>query len=150
MCVIVDASVAGRVFSVPHEADFQPLWQWLEEKDGRLVYGGRLTRELNRLPSARRLLAELKRGGRALECRRPDVDEEERVVDRLGLCRSNDPHVIALTRVSGARVLCTNDQNLEIDFTNRQLVPAPKGKIYKQASHKRLLKHNKICIGRRR
>jgi hypothetical protein len=148
LCVIVDASVAGRVFSVPYEADFVPLWDWLEKKDGKLVYGGRLAQELNRLPHARRRLAEMKRSGRALECLRQDVDAEERAVGKLRLCRSNDHHVVALARLSGARVLCTNDRNLEADFTNRQLVPAPKAKIYKVASHKTMLKHNRKCIGR--
>ena len=148
MCVIVDASVAGRVFSVPHEPDFVPLWRWLEKKDGKLVYGGRLTEELDRLPKAKRLLAELKRGGRALQFPRRDVNEEEQAVGRLRLCRSNDPHVIALARVSGVRVLCTNDRTLERDFTNRRLVPTisgQQGKIYKNAGHQHVLKHNSRC-----
>ena len=145
MCVIVDASVAGRVFSVPHELDFVPLWRWLEKEDGKLVYGGRLTEELDRLPKSKRLLAEMKRGGRALQFPRRDVDEEEQAVGRLRLCRSNDPHVIALARVSGARVLCTNDRTLESDFTNLRLVSSPKGKIYKNASHARVLRHNRLC-----
>lgn len=129
MCVIVDASVASLVFTVPHEADFVPLWRWLEE-DGKLVYGGRLADELDRLSSARRLLAELKRGGHARECSKHDVDKEEKAVSRSGNCRSNDPHVIALARVSGARVLCADDRKLEYDFKNSQLLPSPKGKIY--------------------
>ena len=148
MCVIVDACVASHVFSVPREADFVPLWSWLEKKDGRLVYGGRLAEELHRLGKTTRLLAELKRSGRALECSRQDVDEQEKAVRKLGLCRSNDPHVIALARVSGARILCTKDHDLETDFTNKQLLSEPRGQIYKRASHKAILKHNSICIGR--
>jgi hypothetical protein len=148
LCVIVDACVAGHVFSVPREADFVPLWSWLEKKDGRLVYGGHLAKELRRLGKATKLLAELKRSGRALECSRRDVDEQEKAVRKLGLCRSNDPHVIALARVSGARVLCTNDDNLQTDFKNQHLLPAPRGQIYKRASHRAMLKHNGICIGR--
>ena len=85
-----------------------------------------------------------------MECSRRDVDREERTVGELRLCRSNDLHVVALARLSGARVLCTNDHDLEIDFTNRQLVPAPKGKIYKNANHKAILIHNRLCIGRPR
>lgn len=46
--------------------------------------------------------------------------------------------------------MCTSDDNLEIDFKNLRLVPIPKGKIYKNASHARLLDHNSICIGRPR
>ena len=148
MCVIVDASVAGRVFSVPYEVDYAPLWRWLKEKDGKLVYGGQLAKELDHLPNAKRILAELKSEGRALLCSRQKVDDEEKGVRMLGLCRSNDTHVIALARVSSARVLCTNDSDLEADFKNRKLVAAPKGKIYKKAGHASLLKHNGKCIGR--
>lgn len=148
MCVIVDASVAGLVFSVPHEPDFQPLWHWLEEKGGKLVYGGHLVDELNRIPAARRLLAELKRSGKALVPSPTTMKQAENDVRNLKLCRSNDQHVVALARASGARVLCTNDRQLENDFTNPAIVPHPKGKIYKKAQHRHLLRHNNICIGR--
>ncbi len=146
MCVIVDASVAGLVFADPHRADYQPLWDWLERKGGALVYGGRLATN-GELKGKKTLLAKLKQAGRAYECLKADVDREERAVKKMGLCRSNDPHVIALARVSGARVLCSDDGDLEADFKNQQLVPAPKGSIYKNAGHKRLLTHNSICIG---
>jgi len=150
LCVIIDASIAGLAFAVPPRADFKPLWYWITHQDGKLVFGGRLANELRRLPGARRLIVQLWRSGSALEVPLRDVDSEERQVRGLRLCRSNDPHVIALARVSGARVLCTNDSDLEADFKNRELVPAPRGSIYKTASHKGLLKHNKICIGRPR
>jgi len=148
LCVIVDASVAGLVFAVPHKADYVPLWDWLEKKDGKLVYGGRVTDELGRLSNVRRRLAEMKRSGRALECSRQEVDNQEKAIRKLRLCRSNDSHVIALARVSGARVLCADDRDLEADFKNLQLVPKFRGSIYKKARDKPMLKHNGICIGR--
>lgn len=104
MCVIVDASVAGLVFRDPHRADYEPFWDWLEKKGGRLVYGGRLATS-GELKGARRLLARLKQAGQAYEWPKADVDREETVVKKMGLCKSNDPHVIALARISGARVL---------------------------------------------
>jgi hypothetical protein len=149
LCVIVDASVAGLVFPVPHKADFVPLWGWIEKSAGKLVYGGRVTDELLRLPNVRRRLAEMKRSGRALECSRQDVDKQEKAVRKTRLCRSNDFHVIALAQVSGARILCAEDHDLETDFKNPQLLPTPwRGQIYKKARDQNLLKHNGICIGR--
>jgi hypothetical protein len=149
LCVIVDASVAGLVFSDPHREDYRPFWDWLEKKGGKLVYGGRLAAS-GELKGARRLLVRLKQAGLAHECPKADVDREETAVKQIGLCRSNDPHIIALARFSGARVLCADDRDLEADFKNLQLVPKPKGSIYKNASHKKLLKHNRICVGRPR
>lgn len=147
MCVIVDASVVGLVFSHPRRADYWPLWDWLEKRGGMLVYGGRLAAN-GELKGARTLLVRLKQAGQAHECPKADVDREERLVKKMGLCKSNDPHVIALARISGARVLCAEDHPLEADFKNLHLVPKPKGKIYKKARDVSLLKHNAICIGR--
>ena len=149
MCVIVDASVVGLVFSHPRRADYRPLWDWLEKRGGMLIYGGRLAAS-GELRGVRTLLVRLKQAGQAYECPKADVDREEKVVKKLGLCKSNDPHVIAIARVSGARVLCAEDHALEADFKNLSLVPKPKGSIYKNVTHSRLLKHNRICIGRLR
>ncbi|MDE0306934.1 MAG: hypothetical protein OXI87_18940 [Albidovulum sp.] len=46
-------------------------------------------------------------------------------------CESNDQHVLALARISGARLLYTNDQKLMDDFKNTELVSTPKGKVYR-------------------
>ncbi|MCD4727970.1 MAG: hypothetical protein K8R46_09930 [Pirellulales bacterium] len=148
MCVIVDASVAGLVFTVPYKAEYVPLWRWIEERDGKIVYGGKLADELGRVPTARKRLVKLKQAGLALFFPGKKVATKEKAVRKSGLCRSNDPHVIALALVSGARVLCADDRDLETDFTNRQLVPnigKQQGKIYKNAGHQHVLKHNSRC-----
>jgi hypothetical protein len=145
LCVIVDNSVAGIVFAVPHRAEYVPLWQWIDRKGGIIIYGGKFTNELCGSSKVARLLAELKRSGRAKQVARNIVDVEERTVRELNICRSNDPHVIALARISGARVLCADDGNLENDFKNTRLVSSPQGRIYKNAGHKHMLAHNRLC-----
>jgi hypothetical protein len=52
--------------------------------------------------------------------------------------RSNDVHILALARVSGARVLFLRDNNLHSDFKNTKIL-RPKGKIYQGQRHKKLL-----------
>lgn len=69
--------------------------------------------------------------GRARRIRDAVVDKETESIRAGENCRSNDFHVIALARVSGARLLFTNDRTLEQDFKDRSLVPDPRGKIYK-------------------
>ena len=152
MCVIIDADVAARVFAVPPEDDFAPLWKWIEHKSGKIVFGfaGKLGVEWKKLAKAKRRLLQMWRAGQALQVPATRIEAEENAVTKLAICKSNDPHVIALARASGARILCTNDQNLETDFKNGELVPSPRGKIYKTANHKRLLGHNRICMGRPR
>ncbi|HEX6902358.1 MAG TPA: hypothetical protein VF789_21750 [Thermoanaerobaculia bacterium] len=145
MCVIVDANLASQVFGSPAGADFTPLIDWLQESDGELVVGGYLATELGRMAEPRRFLIALLRAGKARQLPEAAVLAEEQRVDETGLCRSNDRHVIALARVSGARTLCTLDRDLQRDFGNAQLVSNPRGKIYQRQEHAHLLKHTRSC-----
>lgn len=140
MCVIVDANLAGVVFRSPPRADFEPVVDWLQTK-GRLVYGGQLTRELERVTAARKYLLELTRAGRAVPWNDAKVEAEEKRIR----CRSDDPHVIALARASGARTLCSRDKLLHQDFKDPKLVANPRGSVYQTTSHKRLLRHTRSC-----
>jgi hypothetical protein len=150
MCVIIDASLAASAFAAPCSPDFTPLWDWVLRKDGCVVYGGKLARELDRIREGALRLRQLSAAGKAH--RMPDVavSSEEKVVLSLGVCRSNDPHVIALARVSRARVLCSADRNLHADFTNPRLLSKPKGRVYQNANHARILSHTPGCPGRPR
>ena len=144
MCLIVDTNLASKVFTNPPDPDFAPVIAWLK-KDGRLIFGGRLRAELMRVEKARSLLAELQRGGRALRIPNAELAREETVVLATGYCQSNDGHVVALARVSGARTLCTHDKDLQKDFRNPQLVSDPRGSIYQRKAHVHLLRHTRSC-----
>lgn len=148
MCLIIDANLAARVFAHPCDADFSPIWEWIEDRDGKLVFGGKHAEELGRVEEVRRRLIVLSQAGRALRVSTERIDQEERLVKAIDGRKSNDPHVLALARASGARVLCTDDGDLQADFKNLEIVPRPKGKIYKNRDHARLLGHNNICVGR--
>ena len=150
MCLIIDANVAARVFAGPCDADFSPIWDWIEDRDGKLVFGGRHAEELRRVGHVSRRLKELWRAGRALRVPTERIDQEEQQVKAIDGRKSDDPHVLALARASGARVLCTDDADLQADFKNLNMVPRPKGKIYKNRGHRALLGHNQVCLGRPR
>ena len=64
--------------------------------------------------------------------RESDETVNQREIDLAdeGRCQSNDPHIIALAQVSGARLLYSNDKALQQDFKNQDLINNPKGKIY--------------------
>jgi len=145
VCLIVDASVAAAVFSSPPQPDFVPVLDWLEQRDGCVVYGGRLATELARLEKARRYLRTLLQAGRALLFPDEAIRVEEATVIRTGLCRSNDSHVVALARVSGARTLCTDDGDLQRDFRNPRLLSHPRGSVYRRREHAGLLRHSRSC-----
>lgn len=147
MCLIIDANLAARIFRPEDEipsADFRPLLEWLENR-GCLVLGGKLTDELHRVAHVKRYLLQLLRAGRARIVATAAIDDEEARVRALGLAESNDTHVIALARVSGARTLCSADQFLHRDFRNRHLISHPRGSVYQSARHRRLLRHTSSC-----
>ena len=145
MCVIVDANMAGRFFGVPPDRDLFPLWKWIHEGKGVLVYGGLLTDELFRVRNAADTIQEWERTGRAARVRRAEVESETAEIGRTGRCVSDDQHVIALARVSGTRLLCSGDRALHEDFRNRALIDNPRGAIYQNAGHTRLLRCRPGC-----
>lgn len=147
MCVIIDANIASLVFRQPPDKDFAPVFHWLDDvkKDGRVVYGGQLARELSAVEAARRYLLRLQQAGRARLIPDRDVGPEEKRVVQTGLCKSDDPHVIALARIGGARTLCSQDKRLQKDFRNRELIKNPRGCVYQRPEHACLLRHTGAC-----
>ena len=150
MCVIIDASVVSLICKQPAAPAFRPVVDWLtsSKQDGRLVYGGRLSKELFRVGEAQRFIAQRKRDGRAVEFPDAAVDAKEKELKKAGLCKSNDQHVIALAIVSGARTLCSDNKrkrHLYADFKNKALIDNPGGRIYRDPSHRRLLAHTPSC-----
>lgn len=140
MCLIVDANVAHVVLGRPAHEDSLPITRWLA-RGGRVVFGGENFRELLKCGGAViARLVELERAGRArnVDKTQPgEVEAETREVSSS--CLSDDPHVVALARVSGARVLASRDAALHADFKNKALIDHPRGSIYQDASHAHLL-----------
>ncbi len=81
------------------------------------------------------------------------ISKEENELKGLK-CKSNDVHVLALARASGARLLYSHDNALGEDFKNRDLMPTKvhkRGKVYRtdrsdvfKASQRTLL-NNAYC-----
>ena len=146
MCAIVDANLASRFFGDPVDAELRPLWDWISSGRGVLVVGGQLLDELDEVGDARRVLRNWEHARLAWVASHGEVERETRKLKRANrrtkLYRSDDLHVIALARVSGARLLCSGDKRLHADFDNRDLINNPRGKVYQDSSHARLLRSN--------
>ena len=148
MCAIVDNDMRDRFFRSPVDPALRSLWKWIDDRKGVLVVGGTLRAELYGSTNARRTIQEWIRTKRAqdLDENSPGkVDAETRAITSSGLCKSNDKHVIALARVSGARILCSGDKSLHEDFGNPELINHPRGRIYQNCTHKHLLAHEGGC-----
>ena len=82
------------------------------------------------------------------------LDAAEKEIRREGICRSNDEHVLALARVSGARLLFTNDRALQQDFRDREIIGGTRGRVYTtvdrndvRPAHRELLRRTDLCHG---
>ena len=138
MCLIIDANFVHHVHPTP-DANGTPIRQALLTGRARLVYGGKLSQEYRDGPGEfRRWLVRLDQAGRARKVPDVDVNQVTEELVRARACVSDDPHIIGLARVSGARLLCSSDVALHTDFTNSLLL-SPKGSVYQRAEHRHLV-----------
>lgn len=121
-------------------------WLFGERGAPRLVAAGKLREELASNDSVRRQLVALERAGRLRSADIGKLRQEERRLRATTACASNDPHVLALAIVSGARTLATDDKHLIADFKNKAIIDQPRGSIYRDPEkHRRLLRHTTSC-----
>lgn len=141
MCIIVDNNVIATVLFDCADKAFGPIRKRLfnGRRILRLAYGGRLLEEYKNSQAVIRVLSQLDRSARMIRANDNAVNIEETIVLDLGICVSNDPHIVALARVTNVRVLVSKDKDLQKDFKNLKLLN-PKGKIYKRPAHSALLK----------
>lgn len=159
MCAIVDANVVSEVFGTnPSEAGVE-FFRWVESNpNGRVVVGGKLLEELDRVSGFRQWAREVTLSGRR-SIRKIDndrVNKRENHLRESSVCSSNDPHIIALAQLSGARLLYSKDKKLQQDFNNKDLISNPRGKIYStnegrtafSPAHRRMLARRDLCQAR--
>ena len=137
MCIIVDANRLGDFLADPAKPDSTPKRKWLDRGGGRLVYstGAAFAREVGR----RDKLLEYVRAGKASVIPAERFANDERVLRARADLHSDDPHVLALARAAGVRLLYTSDRNLRDDFRRKDLVDRPRGKVYSGAANADLL-----------
>ena len=134
MCVILDANMFGE-FKDQSNEDMQPIWNWLENKNGKIAYTNtrKFDEEWER-GGVTDLIKLLKQADKLKEVPSPVVQQKEN--ELIGKIVSDDPHIIALAIVADVTVLVSSDQALHRDFKNRNLVG---GKVYQNKKHARLL-----------
>lgn len=153
MCGIVDANTIHDVFGENRSEAGEAFFNWIYTGTGNLVVGGKLHYELDGCSKGfRHLSKQLVLAGRMTIENKDEVDLRTRELLNHGACRSNDAHVIALAQISGARLLYSNDYNLQQDFRDKALIDNPRGKVYTtnenrefNQTKRRLLNQREIC-----
>lgn len=143
MCIIIDTNRIAEVVS--RSDDAMPVLEWLKRPSSHIAVGGtKLAVEYKKVASFLSLITTLDRAGRVRRYDGARVDREEAALLEAGSLRSDDPHIIALAKVSGARLLYSDDRALHCDFTDRAVL-APKGRVYQYAAHVALLRRAPTC-----
>ena len=148
MCAIVDASVAGEVFGSSPQPAPKRFFDWVNKGSGRLVAGGKLLRELESSSEFRKWASVAVSAGKMRIVNEGKVSARTEQLIEEGMCRSDDPHVLALAQISGARLLYSNDIDLREDFKDSRLI-RPEGHVYSTLKSKELTSTHKRHLGRR-
>lgn len=141
MCAIFDTNIGADLVSKT-PSDAASMFRKWAENHGTVAVGGKLLTELAKNRDLLNWMKRLKEAGKLLHFNDDEVSAKERQLVAGNQCTSDDPHVIALAQISGARLLYTKDQSLHQDFLNRELIDNPRGKIYQ--GHRHLLGRN-VC-----
>ena len=154
MCAIIDANVAHEVFGPTLHPAGQGFLRWVSEGAGRIVAGGKLLQELTGGSAGfKQWTREAQLAGRMRIVSANEVEAKAEQLESQGAYMSDDPHVIALAQVSGARLLYSNDRALQKDFKTKRLIDNPRGKVYSTSrnrnftkTHRELLAKSDLCV----
>jgi hypothetical protein len=146
MCIVIDINTLAMVFSTDNSrhSDFCLIKNWIEERNGYVVYGGtKYKAELAQTGRYMRLLRLMRDAGQAITICDAAVDKIEQMVrEKTDGTGCDDQHIIALLGAARCGLLCSTDARSFEFVKNRSLYPkgAPVVKIYTSAKNKRLLK----------
>ena len=154
MCAILDTNAAHEVFGSnagqATEAGGR-FFRWLSRGKGNLVVGGKLKQELDQgVPQFRMWANQAILAGQLVNIDDNCVNNKTREVEEHDELQSDDPHIIALAQVSGARLLFSNDKQLHEDFGNSDIINNPRGKIYSTLENKSFTQEKKNLLDRHR
>lgn len=143
MCLIVDAN-RMHSFANPRCPDGGPLLALIRNRKSKLVIGGKISTELLRAGCGK-LLAELDRAGMCIRVQENALANTSSSLEDQRRMRSNDHHIIAAAKLSGARLLYSHDDALIADFKCSELLTNPRGKVYKSKRNASVLASSKCA-----
>lgn len=129
MCAIVDTSVANEAFAVDANEAAQKFLEYVSQGKLKLTVGGsRLNDEFSTCGSQfLQWLSRALKFGFAVRVDDSAVDRTEEEIKNSGSCESDDEHVVALAKITGSKLVFTNDRDLQNDCKSLLVPPA---KIY--------------------
>ena len=143
MCIIVDTNTFHK-FKNPDDEDMEPVWTWLEKRDGKIAYADieKLEEEWDN-GGMQNLRNRLRQRGKLKIVSPQDV--QEKANELKGEIASNDEHIIALALIAGVKILVSyraGDRDLFDDFRDKNLVG---GRVYTRKRHAQRMLRKDTC-----
>ena len=152
MCAIIDVNIAHEIFGDNRPEAGASFFKQIDSGELRVAIGGKLREELYKQSYAQRWFKDAIRSNIIRNVDDKAVNNLAKKLERQRVCESDDQHIIALAKQSGARLLYSNDIDLRKDFTNKALIDQPRGKIYSTLrnsrftdTHRKLLNNRNLC-----
>lgn len=142
MCIILDANCLGLFVSA--DGSMAPVSTYFIRNGSIAIGGSKLKAEYRNNKKFVSFLAELMKKGQVHKINDSAVDDLEGIIATRPDAKSDDPHILAIAVLSNARVLISHDQPLHQDFTSTNFF-TPKGRIYQNPRHRRLLSNLPKC-----
>lgn len=145
MCVVADPPTLIPMFKSadPEHATFSPVRDWVVTGPGKFVIGGaRYRAELTAVRTVLPFLVELERRGKIVRRSDVEVDAEENVVKRIEPAQDfDDPHLVALVRLTGCKIVCVRDPRSHRFLRASRLYRAARDRprLYTRAGNSKLL-----------
>lgn len=145
MCIIADPPIFAPMLNPkdPEHGDFSPIFHWVMNGHGKFVIGGeQYTQELSRISGVLSVIVQLERMGKIIRTKKDVTDNEVVLVKTIKpVIDFDDPHLVALVRLTGCRVVCLRDRRAHRHLKDATLYRAPgaRPKLYTCAKNKYLL-----------
>lgn len=142
MCIVVDVNCLKE--TVMRDIKYLPIMEWFENcKKASLVMGGtKFENELKKMPSVLNYIIQNKNAQkiRVSYIKNEILDEEQKRIESLKLGADfDDPHLVALLKVSGCRLIATQDKRATAFVKHPVIFPKNKPKIYSSEQNRDLL-----------
>lgn len=151
MCIVVDTCAFSSVFITTDKdhLDFKPIYDWLMNGDGKLVYGGKTYfKELETAHKFLKILTQLQRMGKTIKLPDKEIDDYEKKVKRkVNKKDFDDPHILSILAISNCKLVCTKDKRSMPYLKNLSLYPKKfiKPKIYSKKCNLNILCDDNIA-----
>lgn len=151
MCIVVDPPLFVPMLkcSDPDHAKYAPVLDWVSRGCGKFVTGGtKYQEQINGVRSVIPLLTEFQRRGKIIRVDRSQVDGAVAILKDIEPSNNfDDPHLVALVRVSGCGLICVNDPRSHKYLRDSRFYASKKARprLYTRPKNSNLLCNNNIA-----